>query len=447
VRENTRTKTKLRYLARALGVKRQTEFNMNIENKFHSIFKKNNVKLQYKGFNDQGKSEVNCSFDHDGCSIQVSVESDDAFLFDTNQSEFSLYCREGGSSLELNCKANRFEAFKLNGYIREIKYSGESQEATSYLYDLAGANSPFIWNNLNWSREVEVAGNTYTIQFCFVRHQIKADLSDKVRRDTEAYKVIEKLIDDEVFIISHSFSFCRSSRTEWIMKKVLCDEYITEAHYLDSTAPQDFPNQVNPFRRDNSLWQSFLETTLNKGFSKEEFIESGIFQAISNLCWNNQMNDWTLIQHVSALEGLCKSDVKTIFLKPEYRKLRKSLYSSIDSFSGELESEKLDLLKSNLQNSERTLNGYSLKWYIENRFAELNLSGFYKKYYKEINAAINMRNKIAHEGWAREWEKDIMDHVKTLRNSIYLIISATFEYQEGLYLFGKKLPTKLGEHA
>ncbi len=420
---------------------------MNIENKFHNIFKKKDVKLQYKGFTDQEKSEVNCSFDQEEYCIKVSVESNGAFLFDTSESEFSLHCRESDSLLELNCEANRFGAFKLTGYIREIKYKGLSQEATSFLYDLAGASSPFIWNNLSWSREVEVGEEKFFIQFSFVKNQIKASLSDSIKINTEAFRAIAKLVDDEVFIISHAYSFCRSSRTEWIMKKTLSNEHIVEAHYLDSKAPHKFPNQVNPFRTDNDLWQSFLKSVLRKGFTKEEFIDNGIFQAISNLCWSNQLNDWTLIQHVSALEGVCKSEMKTIFTKPEYRKLRKSVYKSIDSFNDEFEIENLSLLKNNIQNNERTLNGYSLKWYIENRFTELNLGGFYNQNSKKINSAIKMRNRIAHEGWSREWEKDILDHVKTLRSCIYLIITALFDHQESLYFFGKKLPTKLGEHA
>ncbi|MFS1525802.1 hypothetical protein ACL7TT_17100 [Microbulbifer sp. 2304DJ12-6] len=421
---------------------------MSIEDKFQNIFKNRDTKLKFKGCPVQREVEVNCSFEYEGYAIKITVESNGDFIFGRREVELALFDSDNASHLKLNCEVRRFEPLKLTCHIGEIKYTNIAEKITSFLYELAGAKgSPFILNNMNWSREIEVEAERLNIQFSFIGCKVKATLSNGVHKESEAFKLISKLVDDEIFIISCAYSFCRSSLTEWIMKTVLCNEKIVDAHYIDSPAPHRFPNKVNPFRNNGILWNSFLEAVLEKKLSKEEFVERGIFQAISNLCWAKQLNEWTLIQHVAALEGLCKNEIETIFTDSQYRSLRNSILSFLGSFNNDFEKEKITLFKKNIENNKRILNGYNVKWHIRNKFAELNISGFYSRHYKEINDAINMRNKIVHEGWSMKWEKDILQHIQILRNSIYLILAAFFKYQENLYFFGEDLPTQLIEHA
>jgi hypothetical protein len=112
-----------------------------------------------------------------------------------------------------------------------------------------------------------------------------------------------------------------------------------------------------------------------------------------------------------------------------------------------IRTEDIEQIIKNINNNSRSLNGYPVKWYIEKTLKDCNLEKFSKNYIEKINDAINMRNKVVHTGWAKEWKTDLFEHIKTLRNTIFLIVLARLEYPGKFYFSGDehKKPTSLQE--
>ena len=89
----------------------------------------------------------------------------------------------------------------------------------------------------------------------------------------------------------------------------------------------------------------------------------------------------------------------------------------------------------NINDNERTLNGYPTKWYISKYFTDIGLSDYYQINKKNINKSIGVRNIIVHEGWSDKWDEKLINYISYLRNALYKAILKYFKYTNDFYPF------------
>ncbi|WP_417908551.1 hypothetical protein [Candidatus Electronema sp. PJ] len=221
-----------------------------------------------------------------------------------------------------------------------------------------------------------------------------------------------------------------------ITEEEICFDYIS-SNLKDAYKNN---NAITPMREIPNLWIDFVSYILNQPEKdKKWFIDKGIWQAIDNLCWDDEgYDDWTLIKHTAALEGLC--DKPAMLKKQECSKIREAAIESVKLRCSELsiKTEHIEQIVKNITDSNRSLNGYPVKWYIEKTLKDCNLEKFSENYLEKINDAIGMRNKVVHTGWAKEWKTDLFEHIQTIRSTIFLIVLARLEYPGKFYLSDHK---------
>lgn len=422
-----------------------------IENKLSCIFKEKEIKLKARPKPNTEKipKEVDCFFKIEGASINITVEANGRFLFHyIDDLEFHLFDEEHEESLVVDCEAQQSDPFKLIGNINKIKYRNTKiTEVNAFQYDLVGINKPLlISNNLKWNRVVCGDLKDYNISFLFINCQIRAILPEKINNQSNDFKKISALIDNEVLVVSNAYSFCQSSKIEYQIKQMLNDNEKVELVYFRSLVKGNFPNLINPFRSKPDLWNDFLNAAIRTNMDESFFMESGLFQAIWNLGWNGKINDWVLISHVAALEGLCSNSNKEILDNKIYKKIRRLMTKKIEEINSEnnfCNKEKLDKIIDNINKNDRIINGFPLKERIKGKFEEINLVDFYEKNKEGIGKAIAMRNKIAHQGWSNDQNIDLFSHIKLLRKCIYLIVAVSFNYQGEIYFIGEDEPRNI----
>ncbi|HIF9219639.1 TPA: hypothetical protein ACX6QD_001119 [Photobacterium damselae] len=381
----------------------------------------------------------NCTFFVDGLSLSISAVTQAPITFDKEKATINLTFNSDVFQVNIVVLVTKFEIFKFEGCVKEVKISSnKSVSVERVAYVIAGVDSFPMRNNFTWDRSYEIDGIEYDVSYAFIKDRIEARISTHLVLGSKECEVLLQFIEDEVFVICLSYSLCRSTKVEWVEKKIIHSNSVCIYHYLRSNVSSKYPNQINPMRSDIQAWEDFMKYVISKSYKKKDLIDSQIFQAVSNLVWNGTLNEWTLISHAAALEGLCKHRTVSVIKDNTYKKARDTAISCLTNELTKLDvdSELIARIKQNIYDNERTINGYPTKWYIENKLISSNLNQFSEQNLNKINLALQMRNRVVHEGWSSDWKLDIYDCVVILRNTIYVLLFAYYGYTGNFYLVG-----------
>jgi len=376
---------------------------LSIQEIYNKLLGGEEIEFSVVDSDNRSPTKTLCQLSIDGLSISALLKSESPMPYGYNSIEIILNLTLPDGLIIIIVEANKVAAFEITGIVREIDFHSDDGLVSSILYDMAGAGgSPFIRNDYSWTSEHQFESDKIIISYKFVGNKIKADLSKPILKKSVFYTQINQVIEDEVSVVSLAFSFCRSTKVEWVMKRVLHEDKIICSRFLDSDAPESFLNRVNPMQVENKLWIDFINHVLKEKLQKKDLIEDGIFQAISNLCWSGIIDEWSLIQHAAALEGLCKHQTIDVIDEKKYKKIRNAGIKSLKSSGMELniEPSKIDQIVENIHDNKRSLNGYPIKWCIENTLKDYGLNSFCNKHISEIYEAIKMRNTVVHTGWS-----------------------------------------------
>lgn len=108
---------------------------MGLDEKFLEIFESRNVAIKFKHDGEQVRKEVDCFFEIEGNSIKIAIERKEGISFDAESYEFSLYDRNDGSTMNLNCEVCKLDIDEVSGYVKEIEYKKKGSE-----FNFFGAN-------------------------------------------------------------------------------------------------------------------------------------------------------------------------------------------------------------------------------------------------------------------------------------------------------------------
>ena len=392
----------------------------------------------------------NCIFLVDGLSLSISATSQAPITFDRKKATIDLTFNSDAFQVNIVVSVTKFELFKFEGDVKEVNISSNKAVSVEKVaYGIAGVDSFPMRNNFTWDRSYKIDDIEYDVSYAFVNCRIEARISTQVVLGSKECEVLLQFIEDEVFVICLSYSLCRSTKVEWVEKKIIHSNSVSSYHYLSSNVPSKYSNKINPMRSDTQAWEDFMKHVISKSYKKKDLIDSQIFQAVSNLAWSGKLNEWTLISHAAALEGLCKHKTVSVIKDNTYKKARNTAISCLTSELTKLgvDSESIARIRQNVYDNERSINGYPTKWYIENKLISNNLSQFSVQNLDNINLAIQMRNKVVHEGWSSDWKLDIYDCVAILRNTIYVLLFAYYGYDGNFYLVGSDEKTVVSKYA
>ncbi|HHF2988737.1 TPA: hypothetical protein ACPJ0P_004772 [Vibrio alginolyticus] len=392
----------------------------------------------------------NCTFLVDGLSFSISGNSQAPITFDRKKATIDLTFNSDTFQVDIVVSVTKSELFKFEGDVKKMEMSSnKSVSVDRVAYVIAGVDSFPMRNNFTWDRSYKIDGIEHEVSYAFVNCRIEARISTRLMLGSKECDALLQFIEDEVFVTCLFYSLCRSTKVEWVEKKIIHSNSVCSYHYLSSNAPSKYSNQINPMRSDTQTWEDFMRHVISKSYKKKDLIDSQIFQAISNLAWNGKLNEWTLISHAAALEGLCKHKTVSVIKDNTYKKARNTAISCLTSELSKLgvDSDSIARIKQNIYDNERSINGYPTKWYIENELISNNLSQFSAQNLDNINLAIQMRNKVVHEGWSSDWKLDIYDCVAILRNTIYVLLFAYSGYDGNFYLVGSEEKTVVAKYA
>lgn len=314
---------------------------------------------------------------------------------------------------------------------------------------------------ISWRRNYKYGQDEICAMFEFslAGRWVKISLEREINTSSPYYMEIDEAIKDSVLVFSYILSFCRGIYVTILTKaalliegeEIICLDYISRDIKNDDKRFHMF----TPMRDHVPFWISFIRHFIQyPEKDRNWFAKQGVWQAISNLCWSDDLDNWTFIKHVAALEGLCKIPPVNLFegnkeLK-KYRAIRDNALNAI-KIQGEKEGVSgnvINQLIANIHDAKRQLIGYSTKWYIEKTLIECNLKGYYDKNSKKIADAINKRNEIVHTGQA-ESEYNFFEYIKLIKNIIYLVVLSRLEYPGEFYFSDNehKQLTSLKEHS
>lgn len=417
---------------------------------FHSLLHESEIELCLVNKDKNVHNTVLCKLQNQDLSLRSCIKSNTPLIFDNSLLELTAPEKFPGYEFKMNCSIENYNSHEANGQVRDFFLKSQKGFVDKILYDLAGTGgSPFIVPNFNWKRTYNFETDIVEVEYKFIRNIFEAKLSQSLSLSSEICNQVMSLIEDEVSMICWALAFCRSSKVEWVLRRCIKEGEISEAHYKYSNAVEKFPNQINPMRQEKKLWFDFLNHVIKRNFKKEQFVKSGIFQAIINLSWPGNLNEWSLICHAAALEGLCKDKECNVICPKTYKKLRNSVLSEITKEAKNLgiEDLKIDKLKTNFLNNQRSLNGFPTKWYLESKMKEHHLEKFCQEHLVAINEAIKMRNVVVHTGWSSKWENSLFQHITILRNAIYVLVFSFFDYDGDFFLVGNDNSTNLKNYA
>lgn len=242
------------------------------------------------------------------------------------------------------------------------------------------------------------------------------------------YSELNEHIEEQIKILSTMLTFCRSTTVEWESKYSYHHNNQVAFELIKARSKEKFPNRMNPFRRDEASWTSFLLYCMKSELKMEYLIKSGIFQAIGNLRWTPVIDEWSLIRLVAALEGLVLPQ-ETLIPEKCWKKLRRNFVTQVkDTLGQNTKPDIIDTLTTNINNSDRVINQQSLKIRLEHSMQELNLNSYYVQEKESINAIINSRNNVVHTGWDHQLNDPIWEMLVTMRNTNYLLIIKKLNY-------------------
>ncbi|MEC6824657.1 hypothetical protein VXS02_14595 [Photobacterium piscicola] len=381
----------------------------------------------------------NCTFLVDGLSFTISAVSQTPIIFDRETVSIDLAFNDDTFQVNIVVSVTKLEGFKFEGDVKKVEIlPNKLENVDKFIYLIAGVDSFPMKNDFTWNRSYEINSTKYDVSYVFVNCIIEARISTQLVIGSNVYEVLSQFIEDEIFVICLSYSLCRSTKVEWVEKKIIYSNVVCSYHYLSSNAPSKYSNLINPMRNDTQAWEDFMKHIISKNYKKKDLIDNQIFQAVSNLAWNGKLNEWTLISHAAALEGLCKHSTVSVIEDHIYKGVRNIALSCLSCELTKLgvDSDSITRIKQNIYDNERSINGYPTKWYIEQKLIANNLRQFSVQNLENINFAIKMRNKVVHEGWSNDWKLDIYDCVKILRNTIYVLLFAYYDYDGNFYLIG-----------
>ncbi|CAH7032486.1 conserved hypothetical protein [Vibrio chagasii] len=419
---------------------------MELNDFYNDLFSGKSIELNSKCYS--GVS--NCTFFVDGRSITISAESKIPIICDRKKVNIDLTFDNDAFQVSISVSVTKFEAFKFEGDVKEVKISSNKPDnVEKFTYAIAGASLFPMMSDFTWDRSYEVGETKFNVSYTFVERMIKARISTQLVLGSNACDELSQLIEEEVFVICLSYSLCQSTKVEWVEKKIISSNKPCSYHYLKSNAPSTYPNRINPMRSDIQAWEHFMKHVISKSYKKKELIDDQIFQAVSNLVWSGNLHEWTLISHAAALEGLCKRDTLKVITDNSYKKARDCAISCLSNELAVLgvNSDAISIIKNNVYDNERSINGYPTKWYIEKKLISNDLSQFSVQNLNNINLAIKMRNKVVHEGWSDDWKLDLYDCVAILRNTIYVLVFAYYDYEGDFYLMDSDEKTTLSKYA
>ncbi|MBE5156696.1 hypothetical protein HJ044_05000 [Vibrio parahaemolyticus] len=398
---------------------------------------------------DDHSEKVRCVFSINKNEIIVSSELEKPSDIGRNRETVDLhyYSDLVEAKITVSMSKHNFLSFEAN--VREMIIESKHHHSINNIsYIIAGADSWFDRNNFEWSRNYEINKEIYHVNYSFIQNQILTRIDPDLNSKSDEFIEISRHIEDEVFVMCQSYSFCRGTKVEWVVKTFLNDINDVRYHYISSNAPSKFYNLINPMRSDNDLWQRFIQHVVDKQISKKELVDNQVFQAINNIIWNGSLNEWTLIAHASALEGLCKKTEISVIETKEYKKIRKFLLKNLSDnlHSFNMTEDCFNTIKQNICDNERTLNGFPTKWYINEALNFHGLEKYSSDNLSKISKAIGMRNKIVHEGWSDKWDLDMYDYIKILRDTICLLVFSFYDYSGGFYLLNEDNTVTLSDY-
>ncbi len=363
-----------------------------------------------------------------GTSIKLNISFPEGFIdlkINPSFSQVLLDCDKGGD-------------------VVEVKFMLNNSKSKSFIYRIYGGNITeyrFRHPLVSCKKEYQYEGENIYADFSFQLgdQRVKVDLSNEIDLDS----FVHRKILDEISVLIEMISFCKSSAVKLKTEQAMSEENIVYERYVKHRVQDSgFANVICPMRSSDDMWISFLQHVWQKeDVTYSWLIDSGLFQAIGNLYFDN-INEWVLIKLAAALEGLCKISEHSPIDNDRYKDIVECLLiCSLDEIECQREfcdisNETIKQIKKNIENNKRTLNGYPTHWYVVKTLDELKLKNFRKKHAWRIKKAFDMRNTIVHTGWAKKWEVELIEHIKTLRSTIFLIVLARLEYPGKFYLSG-----------
>lgn len=444
---------------------------MNIQKIYEKMLNGEEVEFSVAESNEDRQKWAKCeknllcrlSFEgHNGTVLLRSASSSTPFCFTGPSVKLKTFSPEGFIDLTVSPKTQVLihHNNEIAGEIREMEFKMNNGTSQLFIYEISGGGIEDKYMGLQlesydsifWKKEYPYEGETIDAQFSFRLGDqcVTVDLSREIDLDSSVYREIL----DKILVLVEMISFCKSAKAELMTERALSGENINYSRYIKPQS-QDigFANLICPMRNDTDMWFDFLHCVMQQeNVTYQWLIDSGLFQAIGNLYFYN-INEWMLIKLAAALEGLCKTPEVDLFEgKEELKKYKSARDKAIEAIKRQGEQKDISeyvikqLIK-NIHDNKRQLIGYPTKWYVEMTLCECNIKGYLDQHLRSITDAINMRNTIVHTGWAKEWKTGLMEHIKILRNTIFLIVLARLEYPGEFYFSGDehKQPTCLRE--
>lgn len=420
-------------------------WGLDINDFKHAFF--NQESLDF--FSNDYPEQIKCIFSVDSNHIKVMSQLDRPSNICSNRGTVELFHDSELFEAKITISIIKHNFLSFEGSVREVVFDSKKHKPVNkIIYLIAGTESYFIHNNFSWKRTYKLKSKSYTINYSFILNRICAQIDEGIMSDEDEFNEISNNIDNEVFVICQSYSFCRSSKVEWVEKAFYSDKDNKLYHYISSNAPSKFYNMINPMRSDNRLWNNFIQHVTTKNITKEQLLDKQVFQAINNIIWNGTINEWTLIAHAAALESLCKNTEFSVIETKEYKRVRRFLMNNLSENLNKfnISEDCFNTIKQNICNNDRTLNGYPTKWYIKQELERNGLEKYSCENLSKISKAIGMRNVIVHEGWSDDWDSDIYEYIKILRDTICLIIFSFYDYSGEFYLLNDNDPVSLSDY-
>lgn len=304
---------------------------------------------------------------------------------------------------------------------------------------------------ISWTRKYKYEQDEINAEF---KYSIKNRcLGVTLSKAINAASSIDNDIKDEILLVCYILSFCTGSYVTILTRAARSSAgEDVRFEYIFRGVKDDYKGHslLIPLRTDANLWIDFINHILQRPEKdKEWFIDQGIWQAIANLCWDDDgYNNWTFIKHAAALEGLLgKRDDKIIDDK-KCRKIRKAVIESVKSkcLENNVTKEDTDKIAGKIKNNN-TVNSYPTKWYILKTLKSCKLEKFSEDFLKKIGDAMQARNLVVHTGYVETRDTELFEYIKLLRNVIFLIVMSRLEYPGKFYLSGVEYekPTSLQE--
>jgi len=387
--------------------------------------------------NQRIEVKINLNNINDGpFTVNLTVSKSSISLYKKAKIEIEESCDDGSINLSICLK--KYCGLEISGTLEELRFNSTEGKIDTISYDLPNSQMfPLHRHTIKWSSILKSKDYSFAIIFNLTGSSVKAYFPREVDVLSSDYTDIKNHVEDNIKVLASILSFCRSTPVEWEQKFETLQKEIINFHFIKAITSKNFPNLINPMRQDTSCWNNLITHVMNSNIKFAKLHSTGIYQAICNLKWTNIIDEWVLIRHVAALEGICRENQPPQPISDNlWKKVRQCVraYLKFVLKEHDVDDCMIGQIADNFNSSSRVINGYPLKWHVRNILEKLNLTEYYNENKTDIDNAINTRNKIVHEGWNPKWEKDIWWQIVSARNLIYILVLRKLKYRGALWL-------------